>query len=63
MYVFQPTHILIIIIVALILFFPSRLPKVSRGIVSAFSEFRKGMQPEDEKAEDKTGAKTESAKN
>lgn len=42
----QPTHILIIIIIAIILFAPSRLPQLTRGIGQMFSEFRKEVGPE-----------------
>ena len=36
----QPIHILVIILVALIFFAPSRLPMVVRGFKKMFSEFR-----------------------
>ncbi len=37
----QPGHIVIIILIALIFFAPSRLPLLSRGITKMVSEFRK----------------------
>lgn len=37
----QPTHILIIILVALLLFAPMRFPKLIRGAKNMFSEMRK----------------------
>jgi len=40
----QPTHILIIIVVALIILVPSRLPAVARALREAMFEFRQGLQ-------------------
>ncbi len=37
----QPGHIVIIILIALIFFAPSRLPLLTRGITKMMSEFRK----------------------
>ncbi len=37
----QPGHIVIIILIALIFFAPSRLPLLTRGMFKMFSEFRK----------------------
>lgn len=40
----QPIHIVIIIIVALIIFGPKRLPEVGRWVGRSIAEFRKGTQ-------------------
>ena len=40
----QPIHILIIIVVALLVFGPKRLPEIGRGIGRAISEFRHGTK-------------------
>lgn len=38
----QPIHLIAILIVALIIFGPSRLPEIGRGLGKAITEFRKG---------------------
>jgi sec-independent protein translocase protein TatA len=43
----QPTHILIIIVVAILFFVPSRLPELVRGIGKAFREFKTGLKQDD----------------
>jgi len=40
----QPIHLIIIVIVALIIFGPSRLPEIGRGLGKALAEFRKGTK-------------------
>jgi sec-independent protein translocase protein TatA len=40
----QPIHIVIIIVVALLIFGPKRLPEMGRNIGKAMSEFRKGAK-------------------
>jgi TatA/E family protein of Tat protein translocase len=42
MFGIQPIHILIIIVVALLIFGPKKLPEMGRSIGKAFTEFRKG---------------------
>jgi TatA/E family protein of Tat protein translocase len=44
MFGIQPIHILIIIVVALLIFGPSKLPEMGRNIGKAFSEFRRGTK-------------------
>ena len=40
----QPLHIIIVVIVALIIFGPSRLPEIGRGLGKSLAEFRKGTK-------------------
>jgi len=40
----QPIHILIVAIVALIIFGPSKLPELGRGLGKSLTEFRKGAR-------------------
>jgi sec-independent protein translocase protein TatA len=49
---FTPAHILIIVILALVFFGPSKLPQLGRATGLMLREFKsglKGLQPEDEK--------------
>jgi sec-independent protein translocase protein TatA len=40
----QPLHIIVVVIVALIIFGPARLPEIGRGLGKAINEFRKGAK-------------------
>jgi len=40
----QPIHIIIIVIVALLIFGPSRLPEMGRSLGKGLTEFRRGMR-------------------
>lgn len=40
----QPIHLIIVAIVALLIFGPSRLPEIGRGIGKAITEFRRGAK-------------------
>ena len=40
----QPIHLILIIIVALIIFGPSKLPEIGRGLGKSINEFRKGAK-------------------
>ncbi len=39
----QPGHILIIILIAILIFAPTRLPQLIRGFKGMFSQFRKEL--------------------
>lgn len=40
----QPIHLLVIAVVALLIFGPSRLPEIGRGMGKALNEFRHGFR-------------------
>lgn len=40
----QPLHLVIIAVVALLIFGPSKLPELGRGMGKAITEFRKGIK-------------------
>ncbi len=40
----QPLHLIIIVVVALLIFGPSRLPEMGRGMGKMITEFRKGIK-------------------
>lgn len=40
----QPIHLVVIVIVALVIFGPKRLPQIGRWLGRTFSEFRKGAR-------------------
>ena len=46
MYGLQPTHLLIIVIIGILFFAPSRLPQLVRGFGRMFTEFREGAKEE-----------------
>jgi sec-independent protein translocase protein TatA len=41
---FAPTHVVLILLIALIVFGPSRLPEIGRGLGQAIRGFRAGLQ-------------------
>ena len=44
---FQPMHLLIILVIALIFFGPGKLPELGAGIGKSLREFKKGMSEVD----------------
>lgn len=54
---FQPMHLLLILVIALVVFGPGQLPKIGAGLGKGLRELKKGLASEDEKAgNDKKGA-------
>lgn len=49
---FQPTHLLLILIVVLIIFGPGKLPDVGKAIGKSIREFRSASGGEDAKKDD-----------
>jgi sec-independent protein translocase protein TatA len=58
MYGLQAQDILIILVVALLLFGPTRISEVGRGLGGAIREFRKGMAGETETKDQKPDSKS-----
>jgi len=56
---FQPMHLIIILVIALIIFGPGKLPEIGRGLGKSIRDFKKAMSGEDDKPN--TDAKKEPA--
>ena len=56
---FQPMHLIIILVIALIIFGPGKLPEIGKGLGKSIRDFKKAMSGEDDKPN--TDAKKESA--
>jgi len=48
---FQPMHLIIILVIALIIFGPSRLPQLGEGLGKSIREFKKALNEKDEPQE------------
>ena len=53
---FQPTHLLIILVIALLVFGPKKLPELGKGLGEAMRGFKESMNAKEESA-DKTEEK------
>ncbi|HXX80222.1 MAG TPA: twin-arginine translocase TatA/TatE family subunit [Thermodesulfovibrionales bacterium] len=47
---FQPMHLIIILVIALIIFGPGKLPELGKGLGKSIREFKKAMSGEEEKS-------------
>ena len=56
---FQPMHLIIILVIALIIFGPGKLPEIGKGLGKSIRDFKKAMSGEEEKP--MTEAKKETA--
>lgn len=45
---FQPTHLLVIMIIALFVFGPKRLPELGKGLGDGIKSFKKAMDGKDD---------------
>jgi sec-independent protein translocase protein TatA len=54
----QPIHLLVIVLVALVVFGPKRLPQLGRWLGKTFSEFRKGARDMADEFKAETGTQT-----
>ena len=60
---FQPMHLIIILIIALIIFGPGKLPELGSSIGKAIKGFKKAMaEPEEKSGETSEGKKIENKK-
>ncbi len=61
---FQPMHLIIILVIVLIIFGPGKLPQIGAGLGKSIKEFKKAMSDTttDEKKELSASAKTEPVK-
>lgn len=46
---FQPMHLIIILVIAVIIFGPSKLPEIGKGLGKSIRDFKKVMSGEDDK--------------
>jgi len=56
---FQPWHLLLILIIALLLFGPRRLPEIGKGIGDGIRALKAGMKGDEPKTDAKTEDKSE----
>ncbi len=54
MFGLQPTHIILILAVALIIFGPRRLPELGKGLGRAITEFKNGIRDTPDSTKNKT---------
>lgn len=50
--IFQPTHLLIILVIALIIFGPGKLPEIGAGLGKAIRGFKKAMEEPQKKSDE-----------
>jgi len=50
---FQPMHLLIILVIALLIFGPKKLPEIGKGIGEGFRALKDGLKDHDSKPENK----------
>ncbi len=55
--IFQPMHLLVILVVALLVFGPKKLPELGKGLGEAISGFKKAIH----EGENSTNAQTDTA--
>jgi sec-independent protein translocase protein TatA len=55
---FQPMHLLLILIIVLIIFGPGRLPQIGEGLGKSIKGFKKAMNEPDEPKKEETKLET-----
>ncbi len=58
---FQPMHLLVILIIAMLVFGPKRLPELGKGLGDGIRSFRAAMRDGDKGEGDKDATKEQSA--
>ncbi|HVP21934.1 MAG TPA: twin-arginine translocase TatA/TatE family subunit, partial [Anaerolineaceae bacterium] len=58
----QPIHLIVIVVIALLIFGPRRLPEIGRSIGKAITEFRKGAREMTESFKEEMNAASEAPK-
>jgi sec-independent protein translocase protein TatA len=48
---FQPLHLVVILVIALVVFGPGRLPELGEGLGKSIREFKKALNEKDEPSE------------
>ncbi len=56
---FQPLHLILILIIVLIIFGPGKLPELGEGLGKSIRAFKKAMSEKDEPREEAGGQKDE----
>jgi len=56
---FTPSHIIIILVIALLIFGPRKLPELGKGLGEGFRGFKEGIKGNPDAAKDETVAKSE----
>jgi len=59
---FGMTELLIILVIALVLFGPTKLPQIGSGLGKAIRDFKKGLSGDEEAGKDAAPAKKEDGK-
>ena len=57
---FQPMHLLVIFVIALLVFGPKKLPELGKGIGEGIRGFKSAMKEQPPDVEAKTGEKSQS---
>ncbi len=59
---FQPTHLLVILVLCLIIFGPKKLPELGKGLGEGIRGFREGMKDQGAKEQEKPAETKDEAK-
>jgi sec-independent protein translocase protein TatA len=50
---FQPTHLIIILVIALLVFGPNKIPELGKGLGEGIRGFKKAMNSDDDNSQEK----------